>query len=187
MDTKSTKKSTREVSKADLDWLETAARQAARSACGVRWKAELEDATSDARLAGYQALAAGWGRTTAAKACKGRALDTLRKLAGRHFGRTSLVETAPLDEADQHADFHAPDPQKIVLDDAGFEGLILLMDDPRDRRMVTAWIRDRETQEVIAEREGICQETASKLIARALGRIKAAMEDDEELMEMYQR
>lgn len=55
----------------------------------------------------------------------------------------------------------------------------------RSKRILRLRMQEQLTQEEIGEREGMSQPVVSRVLAEALGLLRAAMEADQELAEMY--
>ena len=177
----------------ESDWMMRTALSMARSVCGVRFRHQVEDAQSEALLemCKMRDKFPDKGRGEMAVAAKRAAVRFLKRMCGERFQRAALVETLPfcaLDNEDDQED-HAlasHDPgMTVVVDDAGFEGLLLMLGNERDRRMIRAWMQERVCQEEIGRREGISQGEVSKTLGEALAEIRLRVEDDEELTEIY--
>ena len=167
-----------------MEWLEKTSNQMARSACGCRWLHYLEDAVSEARISGFAALKQGKPLEMAAVACRRGARHFLKRLAGGNFQRASLVETMPLDGLNYS--LGVLDPNLLhVESDIGFNAIIAILPDARHRRMITAWIDEGVSQQVIAKRESISQGEASKTIRDGLNILRLHLEADPELLEAF--
>ena len=170
----------------DRAWIETTAAQMARRVCGRRWARCVEDATSEAVIAAWKAARGGKPRAVQAVAARRGALSYLKRLCGEHFQRTSLVETAALDDCEYYQETSSEDEGLAAVDaEAAFESIIAHLDCERSKRMLRMRMRDCLTQEQIGEREGMSQPVVSRVLAEALEQLRAAMEGNPEMRAMY--